>query len=116
MHQKLSYSWLCLISLLYSKTLIYREPRLTLAISFPKLCLQLNMYHVNKQNPDSPRLFIPPKLTVSWGFTAYNFLLIACKMFLAINRSKAITLYHLLTSKIKMNFDYPRDVSIDQDQ
>ena len=35
-------------------------------------------------------------------------------MFLSINRSKAITLYHLL--KIKMNFDYPRDVSIDQDQ
>ena len=37
-------------------------------------------------------------------------------MFLSINRSKAITPYHLLTSKIKMNFDYPRDVRIDQDQ
>ena len=37
-------------------------------------------------------------------------------MFLSINRSKAITPYHLLTSEIKMNFDYPRDVSIDQDQ
>ena len=37
-------------------------------------------------------------------------------MFLSINRYKAITFYHLLTSKIKMNFDYPRDVSIDQDQ
>ena len=31
-----------------------------------------------------------------------------------LNRSKAIILYHLL--KIKTNFDYPRDVSIDQDQ
>ena len=37
-------------------------------------------------------------------------------MFLSINKSEDITLYHLLTSKIKMNSEYPRDVSIDQDQ
>ena len=37
-------------------------------------------------------------------------------MFQSINRSEEITLYHLLTLKIKMNFEYPRDVSIDQDQ
>ena len=48
-------------------------PRTTTYIGhfFPQIVL--NMYNVNKQNPDSPRLFIPPKLTVSWGFTAYNF-------------------------------------------
>ena len=50
----------------YIKSPIYHKPRYTAAISFPQI--GLNMYNVNKQNPDLPRMFSFPKLCGKSGF------------------------------------------------